>query len=476
MSTYDQLKSNAAVIRDATLEKENTAWRVGSVLLEIIAAIDNATPIEAIDASTIAVEKSETDITITYGVQTEDGTMHQDGISIPLATENNAGLISPELYAKLLNAVETSTLNSRIDEVLTAVDATDQDVAQLQTSMGQNNTTDAAQQAAIDANTKNIANLGIFVFHYICTDIDADAPAAAVGEVVYDSAYGFFRQKTADGWITNIKYNAPGETPRSDVLYKKDNTFYTYKNGKFGALVAEADIATLQPKALVYRPMAGKTRLKVSSIDYENATITFTTKHNRQAGDRGYGYIYPWNQSTALGFIDAKVLPSFLGSNIGFCVQEVVDEYTVKVSNSFFDESVSGVLSNVNPDDVDFEFFAIEFVADSSVSITLPDDFVGCPLRVTILAAGCADSQGASLGAMVAGVRKSQNIQNAGLSLTLFYDGYFGGNYVTHGLRAINGAYTDTSEYGSMWTSTHPKVIFVGATLSKDTRVLIEKL
>lgn len=101
MAKIDSLLSRASEVRDATLEKENTALRVGSLFVDLIQTITAVLPREILEASGISVSASASDVTISYKKILNDGSAGTGRITIPAVTETGAGVITPALLARI---------------------------------------------------------------------------------------------------------------------------------------------------------------------------------------------------------------------------------------------------------------------------------------------------------------------------------------------------------------------------------------
>ena len=92
--------SDAAVVRDETNEKANTAERVGGVLVELANYLSNFAPV-----SNVTVEADGANVRLVLHLKNEDGTVSTRGVTLPAATTANAGVLTPELL-KALNAAD----------------------------------------------------------------------------------------------------------------------------------------------------------------------------------------------------------------------------------------------------------------------------------------------------------------------------------------------------------------------------------
>ena len=99
--------SDAAVVRDETNEKANTAERVGGVLVELANYLSNFAPV-----SNVTVEADGANVRLVLHLKNEDGTVSTRGVTLPAATTANAGVLTTELL-KALQATDRYESTSR---------------------------------------------------------------------------------------------------------------------------------------------------------------------------------------------------------------------------------------------------------------------------------------------------------------------------------------------------------------------------
>lgn len=99
--------SAAAVVRDETNEKANTAERVGGVLVELANYLSNFAPV-----SNVTVEADGANVRLVLHIKNEDGTVSTRSVTLPGATTANAGVLTTELL-KALQATDRSETAAR---------------------------------------------------------------------------------------------------------------------------------------------------------------------------------------------------------------------------------------------------------------------------------------------------------------------------------------------------------------------------
>lgn len=107
MSHFESLLPQAAEVRDATLEGENTAIRIGTLFVDLLQALAAALPTKAIDASSIKQKMEDDGLTISFDVVSDTGSVAQSAITVPIVSEASAGLITPELIKTIANQLSS---------------------------------------------------------------------------------------------------------------------------------------------------------------------------------------------------------------------------------------------------------------------------------------------------------------------------------------------------------------------------------
>lgn len=94
--------SDAAVVRDETNEKANTAERVGGVLVELANYLSEFAPV-----SNVTVEADGANVRLVLHIKNEDGTVSTRSVNLPAASTSSAGVLTSELL-KALQAADKS--------------------------------------------------------------------------------------------------------------------------------------------------------------------------------------------------------------------------------------------------------------------------------------------------------------------------------------------------------------------------------
>lgn len=97
MADLSSLKTDAGTIRDASQSQENTAFRVGSWLVNLIDFLSETTAEAVITNISISSNAGGTDFTLDF--QNSEGLPFSKTISIPVADANKAGLLTPKMLS-----------------------------------------------------------------------------------------------------------------------------------------------------------------------------------------------------------------------------------------------------------------------------------------------------------------------------------------------------------------------------------------
>ena len=149
-SRLNNLLAQAAVIRDATEEHENTAVRVGTMFVDFIQACLAVLPTEIIDATGITATTSETNFVIQYRITDEAGDTANRTITIPAASSANAGLLTPTQLAQINGVV--SDMTTVLSQLALKANTSDVNAALALKA----NTSDVNAALALKANTSDV--------------------------------------------------------------------------------------------------------------------------------------------------------------------------------------------------------------------------------------------------------------------------------------------------------------------------------
>lgn len=164
MGKLTNLLPQAAAVRDATEEYENSASRVGSLFVSIIQAIIDTVPETLIDGSTVSYTTSESNFIISMKKRLDDGSLVPITITIPAASTANAGLLTPSLLTELRTAINSASnaantaqnsadsANHTIAEISTTVTMLQDGLTSVETKVLQNITN-------IEGLSQNVADL-----------------------------------------------------------------------------------------------------------------------------------------------------------------------------------------------------------------------------------------------------------------------------------------------------------------------------
>lgn len=101
----EELLKQAAVIRDETDESKNTAERVGTLFIDIIEKMGLIVPSESIDGDSLQFTADAKSVKLVFSALDGNGNRVNKELSIPVATLQKAGVMSPELLASMQKSV-----------------------------------------------------------------------------------------------------------------------------------------------------------------------------------------------------------------------------------------------------------------------------------------------------------------------------------------------------------------------------------
>lgn len=97
----EELLKQAAVIRDETANDKNTAERVGTLFIDIIEKMGLIVPSESIDGDSLQFTTDAKSVKLVFSALDGSGNRVSKELSIPAATLQKAGMMSPELLANM---------------------------------------------------------------------------------------------------------------------------------------------------------------------------------------------------------------------------------------------------------------------------------------------------------------------------------------------------------------------------------------
>lgn len=123
-TTIKDLLTQAAVIRDAAAEGENTAMRVGSMLIDLVQRIVDTLSADALSALGLRITASAETVTVTYKTVDAGGTAKDVSVTLPAATTATAGMMSSASLAAINKATQDIlSIVNRIDAADSSIKA-----------------------------------------------------------------------------------------------------------------------------------------------------------------------------------------------------------------------------------------------------------------------------------------------------------------------------------------------------------------
>lgn len=152
MATLSELLTSAAAVRSETAAEQNTALRVGNVLYFLTKYLQQYTSV--VD---ITMKVSGVGVTITAKSLSGDTTLFDKTIALPVANNNQAGILTAEAYAAIKSDISelqeafTDLFNEK-EEIATRVNANSENIANLSRTL-------AAAKTEISDNAGKISEL-----------------------------------------------------------------------------------------------------------------------------------------------------------------------------------------------------------------------------------------------------------------------------------------------------------------------------
>ena len=152
MATLSELLTSAAAVRNENAAEQNTALRVGNVLYFLTRYLQQYTSV--VD---ITMKVSGVGVTITAKSLSGDTTLFDKTIALPVASNNQAGILTAEAYAAIkadiaeLQEAFTDLFNEK-EEIATRVNANAENIANISSTL-------AAAKTEISDNARKISDL-----------------------------------------------------------------------------------------------------------------------------------------------------------------------------------------------------------------------------------------------------------------------------------------------------------------------------
>lgn len=276
--------SDAAVVRDETNEKANTAERVGGVMVAITEFLREFSPISEISAEATAIE-----VTLRFKAHEADGTPVYRYVVLPAATLSAAGVFTPTM----LNSLNTADRNET-----TARQAAD-------AALSERINAEANSRAGKDEELRNLVNVEVTAR----IGADAELLKRIIGKNTASSAYtdpfkyigDFASEKDESGTVT-----------KNAIRVMQDYLLDTLRNADFHDSF----------------PFIGHMRAHVEGVPIECWT-----------------YVKAWNTNSTNGVFVQVVRTNFGLNNgvISSALTEAFHEYFRTVTVSMVDGSVTDV-------------------------------------------------------------------------------------------------------------------------------------
>lgn len=230
MAKLSDILTSAAAVRNETAADQNTALRVGNVLYFLTQYIQQYTSV-----ADISMKVSDVGVTITAKSQTGDTTLFDKTIALPVASNNQAGILTAEAFAAIKGDIAElqfafETLFNEKEELVERINSNAENIADLDSSLKASNRT-----------ITKISN-------------DLDAAKIELNETK-EKADTAMRILTFDAIIENVQIEEQGVTPPFSIFYDKGRGFFVaVKNMKYyNAFLGSEDYNTISDSRMKAR-------------------------------------------------------------------------------------------------------------------------------------------------------------------------------------------------------------------------------
>ena len=225
MAKLSELLTSAAAVRNESAKEQNTALRVGNVLYFLTQYLQQYTSV-----ADISMKVSDVGVTITAKSQTGDTTLFDKTIALPVASNNQAGILTAEAFAAIqaAKAAITALQSGKADK--SALNAANDDIAE------NSNQISALSELLNETAEKADTATRILKFASIIKNVKIEEQGVVPPfSIVYDKGRGFFvankNMKFYSAFLGSEDYNTISDgvmKARADRLFQSldDNLFY----------------------------------------------------------------------------------------------------------------------------------------------------------------------------------------------------------------------------------------------------------
>lgn len=291
MAKLSDLLTSAAAVRNETAADQNTALRVGNVLYFLTQYLQQYTSV-----ADISMKVSDVGVTITAKSQTGDTTLFDKTIALPVASNNQAGILTAEAYA---------AIGATFQDLDSSIHDSQNTIANLSGNLTKiSNDLDAAKIELGETKEKADTAMRILTFAAIVENVNIEEQGVIPPfSIFYDKGRGFFvaakNMKYYNAFLGSEDYNTisdSGIKARADrlflsyddnILYRHDGTalrqfvISDYERAKLSAYPAKPlDIPTATTTKPGLMSAADKTRLNQTKPVEQ---VTWTEQHAMNA-------------------------------------------------------------------------------------------------------------------------------------------------------------------------------------------------
>ncbi len=312
MAKLSDLLTSAAAVRNETAADQNTALRVGNVLYFLTQYLQQYTSV-----ADISMKVSDVGVSITAKSQTGDTTLFDKTIALPVASNNQAGILTAEAFAAIKADIAElqfafETLFNEKEELVERINSNAENIANLDSSLKASQRTvskisndlDAAKIELNETKEKAETAMRIINFDGIVNNVNIEEQGVVPPfSIYYDRGRGYFvawkGMKYYSAFLGSEDYNTISDSrmkARADRLFlsNDDGLFYHYDGTDLTQFILSyedrvklfaypenpLDIPTATTKKPGLMSAADKTKLNTTKPVEE---VTWTEQHSMNA-------------------------------------------------------------------------------------------------------------------------------------------------------------------------------------------------
>ena len=220
MPKLSDLLTSAAAVRNESAAEKNTALRVGNVLYFLTQYLQQYTSV-----ADISMKVSDVGVTITAKSQTSDTTLFDKTIALPVANNNQAGILTAEAFAAITTDIAElkeafSTIFNDKEEMVSRINANSENISSLSSSLQASQRTIATLSSGLNSAKTDIAENASQISDLSILMDDTKEKAETAMRII-----------NFDGIVNNVKIEEQGVPSYDAVFYDRGRGFFVAAKG-----------------------------------------------------------------------------------------------------------------------------------------------------------------------------------------------------------------------------------------------------